>query len=243
MSQLFNTSLGKNRYWTKLVIQTHKYLFVQTFLSCILSSPPFKVVHTNRYFSSSTPVQSMYLCVEYKKRCTIQPTGIYILAAYLLSYWFSSRRWEFYNRFVKLFLLIFSILMPIWCPIWKLRILFFPRVIIVSNNRYIYTETHVFTLRLASACIASVARRSIHQLVHTLDITVHHEPSCTAHVCPWLNRVYLYTRNSSQYLIKSTDEKPDIVPPKLATFLSCSRLRFFMSLTSLISFYPRLCSW
>lgn len=80
----------------------------------------------------------MYLCVEYKKRCTIQPTGIYILAAYLLSYWFSSRRWEFYNRFVKLFLLIFSILMPIWCPIWKLRILFFPRVIIVSNNRYIY---------------------------------------------------------------------------------------------------------
>lgn len=48
-----------------------------------------------------------------------------------------------------------------------------PRVIIVSNNRYIYTETHVLTIRarLASVYIASVARRSIHQLVHTLDIT------------------------------------------------------------------------
>lgn len=157
MSQLFNTSSGKNRYWTKLVIQTHKYISsckLSFPLSCILSFPPFKVVHTNRYFSSSTPVQSVYLCAEYKKRCTIQPTGIYILAAYLLSYWFSSRQWESYNRFVKLFLLIFSILMPIWCPIWKLRILFFPRVIIVSNNRYIYIYIYWNTCVYVTSCIS-----------------------------------------------------------------------------------------
>lgn len=133
-----------------------------------------------------------------------------------------------------------------------------PRVIIVSNNRYIYTETHVLTIRarLASVYIASVARRSIHQLVHTLDITSN-SPAwivvCHARVRSWIGFACTHEtrRPSPNTWLKAPMRKLMAFLPKCNVFSFLPSVNFHEYENYLdfscryipaFRFYPWLCS-